>query len=154
MTIEPAVPEELKESLKPCPVDFHAAENLLRRARKDLDSARLIGPSDSEEAYALIYNCMLHVGLAFMAVSGVRPEIRGKHKTVIRYMAHVLGKEYEDQIHLYERMRRKRHLLVYAPGSAESTQKEAEEAEKVAKGFLLAVTKRIRREHPQREFGF
>lgn len=149
-----SIPDELKASIKPCPADLRAAENLLKRARKDLSSARFIQASDPEAAYTLLYDCMLHVGLAYMAVSGVRPDVRGKHKTVIRYMAHVLGREYQDQIRFYDRMRRKRHQLIYEPRPGEATEKEIEEAERVAKGFLNTVSRKVREENPQKEWEF
>lgn len=148
------IPEELKGNLKSCPVDFRSAENFLRRARKDLSSARLILSSDVEGAYAFLYNCMLHAGLAYMATSGLRPDIRGKHKTVVRYMTHALGKSYQDSVYCYDRMRRKRHLLIYEPGRYGTTRREIEEAEKVAREFLTVVSKRVRERNPQKELDF
>ncbi|MBI3616305.1 MAG: hypothetical protein HY211_07290 [Candidatus Omnitrophica bacterium] len=126
----------------------------MRRARKDLSSAQFIRSADLDAAYTLLYDCMLHVGLAYMAVSGVRPEMKGKHRTVIHCMGYILGKGYEEQIHFYDHMRRKRHQLIYEPGPYEATKKEFEDGEKVAKGFLTDVSKRIREENPQKSFDF
>jgi len=89
-----------------------------------------------------------------MAVAGVRPDIHGKHKTVIQYMAFALGKVYWDQIHVYDRMRRKRHHLIYEPGRYDTSERELGEAERVANQFLRAVSKKIREENPQEELGF
>lgn len=154
MSTKGNIPEGLRATVKDCPVDFQAAENLIKRERKDLASARLVQPRDPEAAYTLLYDCMLHVGLAYMAASGVRPDIRGKHKTVIQYMAFALGKAYEDQTHFYDRMRRKRHHLIYEPGRYGTSEREMEEAEKVAQQFLRIVSKKIREENPQKELAF
>ncbi len=145
------IPEELKANLKSCPVDFRSAENFLKRARKDLSSARLIRSSDVEGSYAFLYNCMLHAGLAYMAASGLRPDVRGKHKTVVQYMTYALGKGYQDSVHFYDRMRRKRHLLIYEPGRYGTSRREIEEAEKVARDFLAVVSKAVRERNPQME---
>ncbi len=148
------IPKEFEGSLKPAPVDFRAAENLLKRARQDLASARFIHATDMEAGYTLLYDCMLHAALAFMAVSGVRTELMGKHKTVIRYMGHILGNAYQSQTEFYDRMRRKRHQFLYEPGLYECTEKEAAEAEKVAGEFLQLVSKKVREIHPQKELEF
>lgn len=145
------IPKEFEGILKSAPVDFRAAENLLKRARKDLASARFIHSADMEAGYTLLYDCMLHAALAFMAVSGVRPELMGKHKTVIRYMGYALGSAYQTQVEFYDRMRRKRHQFLYEPGFYECTEKETAEAEKVASEFLQLVSKKIREIHPQKE---
>ena len=148
------IPEELEKRLKNSPADLKVAENFLKRARKDLLSAKRISSFDMEVAYTLLYDSMLRAGLAFMAVSGVRPEIVGKHKTVIGYMGYVLGKEYQDQVEFYDRMRKKRHFFIYEPGRYDCTEKEMQEAEKMASEFLNIVANKVRELHPQKEWEF
>ncbi len=126
----------------------------MRRARKDLASAELLSESDLEGAYTLIYDSMLHAGLGFMAISGVYPDIKGKHKTVIGYVAHELGKGYESQMKFYDRVRKKRHQFIYEPGPIGCSQKEMEEARQAAEEFLAVISKRIREKSPQKELKF
>lgn len=151
MTIKKRLPEDLEKRIKPCPVDLVRVENLLRRARRDLASAQRLSDSDAEAAYTLLYDCLLHAGLAYMAMRGVRPDVRGKHKTVIQYTAEALGPNYKSQMEFYDRMRRKRHLLIYEPGPYACTEKEMEEAEKIAKEFLTLISTKIKELSPQKE---
>ena len=142
---------ELEKRLKPCPVDFKRVEYFVKRARKDLASAELLSTTDLEAAYTLLYDGMLHAGLAFMAVSGIYPDVKGKHKTVVEYVAHKLGKGYESQMKFYDRMRRKRHQFIYEPGPIGCTQKEMEEARQAAQEFLKVISERIKEKSPQKE---
>lgn len=148
------IPKEFEKQIKPCPVDFTAAQNLIGRASKDLKTAHKIKRDDPEAAYTLLYDSMLHAGMACMAVYGFRADRHGKHKTVILFMAWVLGKKHEGPIDFYDRMRRKRHQFLYEPGTGDCTQKEIASAEKMAKQFLKLVILTIREKHPQKEFDF
>jgi uncharacterized protein (UPF0332 family) len=118
------LPEELRNRLKPCPIDFKRVENFLKRSNKDLSSANVIAKADSEVAYQLLYDSMLHACLGLLVGAGLQPDIRGKHVTVIQYTAHVLGKKFESKIQFYDRMRRKRHQLLYEPGPFTCTEKK------------------------------
>ncbi len=145
---------ELEKRIKSCPVDFLRVDNLIKRARKDLATARHLWATDLDVAYTLLYDCMLHAGIAFMSVSGVRPDVRGKHKTVIEYVASILGSKYKSHMECYDRMRRKRHLLIYEPGPNTCTEKEMEETEQMAKDFLGLICDKIKAKNPQQEFDF
>ena len=151
MNSERPLPEELEKRLKPCPVDFKRVENFIRRAKKDMASAELLSEADLEGAYAFLYDTMLHAGLAYMSISGVYPDIKGKHKTVIEYVAHKLGKNYHRQMEVYDRMRKKRHQFIYEPGPIGCTRKEMEEAGKTAEEFLKIIIDRIKEKNPQKE---
>ena len=154
MSSEKNLPDDLAKRLKPCPVDFKRVQSFMMRARKDLTSAGVLAPHDLEGAYEFLYDCMLHTGLAYMSARAVQPDIRGKHKTVIDYMAHALPKKYESKIKFYDRMRKKRHQLIYEPGPMGCTEKEFTEAKSIAKEFLELIGTMIRRENPQKEFDF
>ena len=96
MSLKKRLPAELEKRIKPCPVDLKRVEALLKRGKKDLSSARLLFEEDIEAAYTLLYNSMLHAGLAYMEASGARPDVKGKHKTVIDYIAHALDESHEN----------------------------------------------------------
>lgn len=151
MNSERPLPEELEKKLKSCPVDLKRVENFIRRAKKDLASAELLSETDLEGAYAFLYDTMLHAGLAYMSIAGVYPDIKGKHKTVIEYAAHELGENYQSQMKLYDRMRKKRHQFIYEPGPVGCTRKEMEEARQVAQEFLKIIAERIKEKSPQKE---
>jgi len=148
------LPESLEDRIKSCPVDFKKVEHLIQRAKKDLSSAKFIQNQDLEAAYQLLYDGMLHTALALMASCGLQPAIPGKHKTVIEYVRHTLGKEVETKIAFYDRMRRRRHQLIYEPGPYHCTAKEIEDARAVLQEFILLVAQTIKDKNPQKEFHF
>ncbi len=148
------IPKELENQLKACPANFRSAENLIKRARKDLSTAALIQHDDREAAYTLFYDCMLHAGLACMSVLGYSPNLQGKHKTVVLFMEHVLGRKSKDLIEFYDRMRRKRHQFLYEPGLSDCTAKEILDAKKIAEEFLFKVVETLKDKHPQKELHF
>lgn len=154
MNSERPLPEEFEKKLKPCPVDLKRVEIFVRRAKKDMASAEVLSKTDLEGAYSFFYDSMLHAGLAYMAVSGVYPDIKGKHKTVIEYVAHKLGKGYENQMKLYDRMRKKRHQFIYEPGPFGCSRNEMEEARRIAEEFLKIISEKIKKKSPQKELGF
>lgn len=148
------LPEYLGKRIKPCPVDFCKVEHLIQRSKKDLNSAMVICASDLEAAYQLLYDGMLHVSLAYMVSEGKQPDIQGKHKTVIEYIAHTLGHRYEPKIQFYDRMRRKRHQFLYEPGPFQCTEKEIEDARIAVQEFVGLISEKIKARNPQKEFDF
>jgi uncharacterized protein (UPF0332 family) len=149
MSTEEKLPEDLKNRLKPCPVDWKRVNRFVKRAKQDLRSAKVLKSVDLEGAYEFLYDSMLHGGLAYLASRGIQPDIRAKHKTVIDYMAFALPKRYESKVQFYDRMRKKRHQLIYDPGPMGCTEKEFAEAERVAEEFLKLIESAIRSENPQ-----
>lgn len=148
------LPDDLAKRLKSCPVDFKRVESFMKRAVKDLASAAFLKSSDLEGGYEFLYDTMLHAGLAYMASRGVQPDIRGKHKTVVDYISHEFPKRFESKITFYDRMRKKRHQLIYEPGPAGCTEKEFSEAELLAREFFNLAAELIRAANPQKEFDF
>lgn len=151
MTLKKEMPEELERKIKSCPIDFKKVHHLIQRAKKDLSSAQLLKNQDLEAAYTLLYDCILHAGLAYMTMDGRRPDVRGKHVTVIEYIRYALGEKYENQIQFYDRMRRKRHQFIYEPGPSVCTEKEFQDSEKIVKEFLIIISDKIKEKDPQKE---
>lgn len=139
--------------IKKCPVDFKAVRNLLKRARLDLKTARRNLVADEECAYTYAYNGMLRAGLALMFSEGFRPEIKNKHKTIVRFADSILGKEFSELINDYDYMRKKRNRFIYEPDIPCSL-KEAKDAIQTAASFVDTITRLIRAKNPQKEFSF
>lgn len=154
MSSKQNLPENLKSRIKPCPVDFQRIENFIKRAKKDFSTAKLIEAKDLEAAYQILYDGMLHSALAYMVSDGAQPDIKGKHKTVIDYVAHALGKRYESKMQFFDRMRRRRHQFLYEPGPYQCTEKEILDAEIVLKEFIELISEKIKEKNPQKEFNF
>ena len=144
----------LKQGLmKKCPVDWRAINNLMKRAYTDLRTAKRNINDDEECAYNYAYNAMLRSGLALMFSQGVRPEIKDKHLTVVKFVSSLLGSKFKKVINDYDFMRRKRHHFIYEP-DIPCSRKEAEDALKTAKEFVDIIGKLIKEGNPQMEFDF
>lgn len=154
MNSKQPLPEDLQRRIKPCPVDFKRIENFIKRAKKDLASAEIIKHSDLEAAYQLLYDGMLHSTLAYMVGDGFQPDIRGKHKTLIDYVAHALGSRYESKMQFYDRMRRRRHQFLYEPGPYQCTEKEIADAETIVREFIELISAKIKEKNPQKDLNF
>jgi uncharacterized protein (UPF0332 family) len=139
--------------MKKCPVDWRAINNLMKRAYTDLRTAKRNIDDDEECAYNYAYNAMLRSGLALMFSQGVRPEIKDKHLTIVKFASSLLGSTFKKVINDYDFMRRKRHRFIYEP-DIPCSRKEAEDALKTAKEFVDIIGKLIKEGNPQMEFGF
>lgn len=144
----------LKEGLiKKSPVDWKAIENLIKRAYRDIKTAKRNINADEECAYTYAYNAMLRSGLALMTAYGFRPEIKNKHLTIVRFVSSVLGDEFRRLINDYDFMRKKRHRLIYEPDIPCSI-KEARDAIKTAEQFVNKISQLIKKKSHQKEFRF
>lgn len=144
----------IKEDLiKKCPIDHKAILNLLKRASKDLKTAKRNLGEDDECAFNYAYNAMLRSGLALMFSEGFRPDIKDKHLTVVRFVSSILGDEFKRLINDYDFMRKKRNRFIYEPDIPCSI-KEAKDALKTAEEFVEKISKLIREKLPQKEFNF
>jgi len=151
MIYKAAVEDLLREGrIKRCTVDEKGALNLMRRAAKDISTAKRNLSQDEDCAYSYAYQAMLRSGLALMLWEGFRPDIKDKHRTVVRFVTSFLGKESKKLLNDYDFMRRKRHMLVYEPDIPCST-KEATDAIETAEEFIGIIVKVIKRKNPQQE---
>jgi len=110
----------------------------LKRAGRDLVTARTNLKIDEEWAYAISYHAMLRAGRALMLYLGYRPKGKDQHKTVGEFCSKVLGEEYRTLINKFHRMRRKRHKFVYELDSP-ITRSEADHSINNAKKLMDAI---------------
>jgi uncharacterized protein (UPF0332 family) len=144
----------LKEGLiKKSPVDHKAIMNLIKRAFKDLETAERNLNEDEECSFNYAYSAMLRSGLALMFSEGVRPEIKDKHLTVVKFVTSVLGDEFKILINNYDFMRRKRHRFIYEP-DIPCSKKEAKDALNTARELSNVIYKLIKRKNAQLELDF
>ncbi len=107
----------------------------MKRAEKDLNTAKRNIDIDEECAFTYAYNSMLHCGLALMNSQGYRPKHVEKHKNIIRFCDSFLGNDFSDLIIIYNYMRKSRHKFLYEP-DVPCTKKEAEDVLENATDFL------------------
>lgn len=144
----------LKENLiKRCPVDHKAILDLIKRAYVDLKTAKRNLDEDEECAFNYAYNAMLRSGLALMFSEGLRPDIKDKHLTIVRFVSTILGDDFKKLINDYDFMRKKRNRFIYEP-DIPCSMKEAKDALKTAEEFVDKIPKLIREKFPQKEFNF
>ncbi|MFH1563743.1 MAG: HEPN domain-containing protein [Nitrospirota bacterium] len=119
--------------------DFKQIQNHLKRAIKDIRTAKATLEIDAEWTYTICYQAMLRAAKALMFVKGYRPKGKDQHKTVIQFAKDFLGEEFKTLIGKFDRMRRKRHDFIYEPDqpiSEYEAQKALEDAEKFIKKII------------------
>ena len=88
-------------------------DHALDRAKRDLRTARRIMTDDCDWGFAVAYNAVLQASRAYMFADGYRPASVEAHKNTFAFMRIALGKEYEDLITYFDRMRTKRNQAIY-----------------------------------------
>jgi uncharacterized protein (UPF0332 family) len=134
-------------------VDWRAINNLMKRAHPDLETAQRNLDDDPECSYNYAYNGMLRSGLALMLSEGLRPEIKDRHLTIVKFASLKFGDRFRKVINDYDFMGRKRHRFIYDPDIPCSAT-EAQNAIKTAKSFVEIVSQLIKKRKPQKEFDF
>ena len=139
--------------IKNCPIDYKSIHNLIKRAFVDLKTAKRNLAEDEECAYNYAYNAILRSGLALMFSEGLRPDIKDKHLTIVKFTSSILGEEFEEVINNYDFMRRKRHHFIYEPDMP-CSRKEADDAINIATELVGIIRELILKGNPQITFDF
>jgi uncharacterized protein (UPF0332 family) len=139
-----------KGLIKKQAIDFKQIKNLLLRAKKDLVVAKKNLAIDEEVTYNYAYLAMLRCGRALMFLNGYRPDDGAQHKTVIDFVAVILGSTFTNLINKFDIMRRKRNQFTYEP-LLPISRTEAENALKSAEEFVDKATELVKKENPQLE---
>lgn len=93
--------------------DFKQIEYQLKRAQKDLKTAQVNLSIDLTWAFAIAYHAMMRASKALMYSKGYLPTARKSHKTIVEFTKLIVGKDYENLINRFNRMRRQRHDFIY-----------------------------------------
>ena len=95
-------------------ISFNQIEKVLKRAHKNLKSSKLLLDNNDEEgAFKFAYEAMLLSGRALIFSYGMRPRIIGSHKTVVDFTKKIFGEEYETLTSKFDKIRKRRHDLIY-----------------------------------------
>lgn len=108
----------------------------IKRASKDLITAKANIEIDEEWAYTIAYHAMLRAGRALMFSKGYRPKGKDQHKTVVDFCKEILGEDFKNLTERFNRMRIKRHDFIYEPERPipiTEVEKSLESAEKFVK---------------------
>ena len=119
-------------------------ERALNRAERDLKTARMIMGQDRDWGFAVAYDAVLQASRAFMFAQGFRPASNESHKNTFAFMRLAMGKDYEELMTYFDRMRNKRNQAIYEiPGLI--TETEARNILKKADGFVALIREELKR---------
>ena len=88
-------------------------ERAVERAARDLQTARELIERDLDWSFAVAYDAVLQASRAYMFAQGFRPASSESHKNTLAFMRLALGKEYEELMTYFDRVRNKRHQAIY-----------------------------------------
>ncbi|HID60627.1 MAG TPA: HEPN domain-containing protein [Hadesarchaea archaeon] len=134
--------EELEKEglIKSLPVNRERVRDSFKLAERDLRTATKLLKDDHDWAFSIAYNSMLQAARALMFSCGYRPSGDAQHMSVIRFVEASMGKESNEIIIAFDRMRRKRHIAIYDRTGATS-ETDARNAIKWAEEFFNEVKK-------------
>lgn len=125
--------------IRPFKVSLTQIQDRLQLAKRDIATARKLLGSDSDWAFSIAYNAVLQAARALMFFKGFRPATgEGQHVAAVRFAEAVLGKEMGDEIFIFDKMRSKRHRVIYDVSGSVSSQ-EAKSAFEFAVTFVEKV---------------
>lgn len=131
--------------------DFKQIERQLKRAQKDLETAKANLAIDLTWSFAIAYHAMMRASRALMYSRGYLPTTKKSHKTIVDFTRLVLGKEYDNLMSRFNRMRRQRHDFIYASKN-HITLHEARLSLETAKRLINKIIVTVKKESPQKDF--
>lgn len=127
------------KKLKPHTVDWAQIDRFLASADKKLASAHKILAFDEEACLQQAYEAMLKASLGFMFSHGFRAGSQpGHHIAIIDFVRARLDKKHAGLLSIFDRLRRKRNLALYADTGFVS-EHDAKQALRAAHDFLIVV---------------
>ena len=120
----------------------------ISRAKKDLDTARMIVASDEGAALTLVYDAMFHAANALIRSQGYRPGNKLQHVGIIEAVRRTLGEDFKAIIFKYDKLRIKRNKFEYqAIYNVSKTQLLSDI--KDASTFIQVIEKYLKDKNPQ-----
>jgi len=114
----------------------------LKRAERDLKTARTVMATDWDWAFAITYDAILQASRAYMFAQGYRPASTEGHRNTFAFMRIAMGEEYSDMVTYFDRMRNKRNQAIYDVAGL-ITETEAKNLFKNATEFVSLIRKKL-----------
>ena len=90
------------------------AENRIELAKRDIKAAKAMMSIDRDWAFSMAYNAILQATRALMFAKGFRPAAgEGQHKVAVEFAEITLKEKFQDEIYIFDKMRSKRHRVIY-----------------------------------------
>ena len=118
------------------------ARECLGASERDLKAAKVMLKEDFDWAFSIAYNSMLQGVRALMFADGYHAVGEERHKTIVDYADTKFGEKYGEKVKLFNRMRVKRHTVIYEKANVVS-EYEATFAIKTAEEFLEAIKRKM-----------
>ena len=119
-------------------------ERALNRAERDLKTAQTLMAQDWDWGFAVAYDAVLQASRAYMFAQGFRPASSESHKNTFAFMRLAMGKDYEELMAYFDRMRNKRHQAIYEVAGL-ITETEAHNILKKAESFVAMIREELKR---------
>lgn len=117
----------------------------LALAKRDIKAAKTMMASDRDWAFSMAYNAVLQATRALMLARGFRPAGgEGQHKVAVIFAEITLGEKFQDDIYIFDKMRSKRHQVIYDVSGLVS-QSEARQAFEFALRFVKTVERLLKK---------
>lgn len=117
---------------------------LLKVARRDTRTAQTLTTTDLDWAFAIAYNAILQLSIAYMNTQGYRPSGEGKHYNTFRFMEEAFPED-AVMIRRLQKLRKKRNTTIYEqPGLVSET--DAHDVIEFAGRYYEEITSRMPRE--------
>ena len=110
MSIEQLLREGIIHPFQATPDEIHKA---LELARRDLDTAMEIVAHSPDWSYNIAYNSVLQACKAYMFYKGYRPALSESHKATFAFMQDAVSDKWHSTVSYFDRVRKKRHRVVY-----------------------------------------
>lgn len=133
--------------------NFGQISKQLKRAYKDLKTAKQTLEYDLEWATTIVYQAMLRGGRSLLFAHGFLPADGAQHRTVVELTGKILGDEYANLIRQFNKFRKKRNLFFYDSEDTGNND-EAKRALEVSKELLDGIKAFIEKLNPQVHFEF
>ena len=119
-------------------------EHALDLAERDLKTARTLIERDRDWGFAVAYDAVLQASRAYMFAQGFRPASNESHKNTFAFMRLAMGKDYEELMAYFDRMRNKRHQAIYEIAGL-ITETEARNIMEKAEGFVAMICEELKK---------
>lgn len=132
-----------KGLIKPFKTSTSQIRGRIELAKRDIKTAKTTMAHDRDWAFGIAYNAILQATRALMFAKGFRPRAgQGQHKVAVQFAEITLGEKFQDEIHIFDKMRSKRHRVIYDVSGLIS-QAEARQAFDFAVRFVEIVERML-----------
>ncbi|MDP2183317.1 MAG: hypothetical protein Q8K99_12210 [Actinomycetota bacterium] len=118
--------------------------DLLALSKRDIRASEAMLDTDLDWAFAIAYNGVLQMSIAYMNHLGYRPRGEGKHYNTFQFMEEALPDE-APMIRRLQKLRRKRNTTIYEQSGLVS-EKEAQDVIEFASRYYTSIEAKLPRE--------